>query len=97
MTDESRRILDLLAQGKLTVDEADQLLRAVSASTTANDSATASAPSSGTASASSAGTKQESKSGESEPSPPRYIRIAVKRTRPSWTNPKEAKEAAKEA
>jgi SHOCT-like protein len=32
MSDERRRILDLLAQGKITVDEADQLLRAVVAS-----------------------------------------------------------------
>ena len=31
-TDTTRRILDLLAQGKITVDEADQLLRAVSGS-----------------------------------------------------------------
>jgi hypothetical protein len=29
MSDESRRILDLLAQGKISVDEADQLLRAL--------------------------------------------------------------------
>ena len=29
MSDETRRILDLLAQGKITVDDADQLLRAV--------------------------------------------------------------------
>jgi hypothetical protein len=37
MTDvsDSRRILDLLAQGKITVDEADQLLRATGASTAA--------------------------------------------------------------
>jgi SHOCT-like protein len=31
MSDESRRILDLLAQGKITVDEADQLLAAIAA------------------------------------------------------------------
>jgi hypothetical protein len=31
MSDETRRILDLLAQGKITVDEADQLLRAIGA------------------------------------------------------------------
>jgi hypothetical protein len=31
-TENSRRILELLAQGKITVDEADQLLRAVTAS-----------------------------------------------------------------
>jgi hypothetical protein len=29
MTDERRRVLDLLAQGKITVDEADQLLAAL--------------------------------------------------------------------
>ena len=29
MSDDTRRILDLLAQGKITVDEADQLLRAI--------------------------------------------------------------------
>jgi len=29
MSDERRRVLDLLAQGKITVDEADQLLRAL--------------------------------------------------------------------
>jgi len=29
MSEETRRVLDLLAQGKITVDEADQLLRAV--------------------------------------------------------------------
>jgi hypothetical protein len=31
MSDDTRRILDLLAQGKITVDEADQLLRAIDA------------------------------------------------------------------
>ncbi len=31
MSDESRRILDLLAQGKITVDEAEQLLKAIDA------------------------------------------------------------------
>ena len=35
MSDDTRRILDLLAQGKITVDEADQLLRAMSASSDA--------------------------------------------------------------
>lgn len=33
-TDNSRRILELLAQGKITVDEADQLLRAIDAPAT---------------------------------------------------------------
>jgi hypothetical protein len=32
MSDERRRVLDLLAQGKITVDEADQLLRALGTS-----------------------------------------------------------------
>src|SRR5262245_17102324 len=32
MSDDTRRILDLLAQGKITVDEADQLLAAIAAS-----------------------------------------------------------------
>jgi hypothetical protein len=31
MSDETRRVLDLLAQGKITVDEADQLLSALKA------------------------------------------------------------------
>ena len=31
MSDDTRRVLDLLAQGKVTVDEADRLLRAVAA------------------------------------------------------------------
>jgi hypothetical protein len=50
MTDvsDSRRILDLLAQGKITVDEADQLLRATGASSApANTPMAESAPSAG--------------------------------------------------
>ena len=43
MSDDTRRILDLLAQGKITVDEADQLLRAMSASSDAAQT-TAAAP-----------------------------------------------------
>jgi hypothetical protein len=41
MTDasDSRRILDLLAQGKITVDEADQLLHAMNAATPSDTSA----------------------------------------------------------
>jgi SHOCT-like domain len=31
MSDDTRRVLDLLAQGKITVDEADRLLKAVTA------------------------------------------------------------------
>ena len=31
MSDETRRVLDLLAQGKITVEEADRLIKAVSA------------------------------------------------------------------
>jgi hypothetical protein len=44
MSDETRRVLDLLAQGKITVDEADRLIAAVSADrpaeTAAADTAT---------------------------------------------------------
>jgi hypothetical protein len=45
-TDDSRRVLELLAQGKITVDEADQLLRALpgSAAATAADPAADAAP-----------------------------------------------------
>jgi hypothetical protein len=49
MSDDTRRILDLLAQNKITVDEADQLLRAMSAS---NDDARTAAAASNDASAS---------------------------------------------
>lgn len=61
MSDERRRVLDLLAQGKITVDEADQLLRALGS---------AAAPSQATpadAGASSADTSKK----------PRFIRIVV--------------------
>ena len=42
MNDESRRILDLLAQGKITVDEAQQLLSAIQAQSA--DSGSTAAP-----------------------------------------------------
>ena len=52
MSEETRRVLDLLAQGKITVDEADRLLAAMgsasagtAAATPAKGSATAEAPS----------------------------------------------------
>jgi hypothetical protein len=35
MSDDTRRVLDLLSQGKITVDEADQLLKAVSGASSA--------------------------------------------------------------
>src|SRR3954465_4823337 len=41
MSDDTRRILDLLAQGKITVDEADRLLRAMSAASDAAQRAAA--------------------------------------------------------
>ena len=47
MTDESRRILELLAQGKITVDEADQLLRAVAATSVAGQPAADAPPDAG--------------------------------------------------
>jgi len=42
-TDDTRRILDMLAQGKITVDEADRLLKAVSADRPADAAAGATA------------------------------------------------------
>jgi hypothetical protein len=50
MSDESRRVLELLSQGKISVDEADQLLRALTDQGTRaesppkNDAATAARP-----------------------------------------------------
>jgi hypothetical protein len=43
MSDDTRRVLDLLAQGKITVDEADQLLRAMSGSSDDGHTAAAAA------------------------------------------------------
>jgi hypothetical protein len=40
MSEETRRVLDLLSQGKITVDEADQLLKAVAAADAAPVEAT---------------------------------------------------------
>src|ERR1041385_5526665 len=37
MSDQTRRVLDLLAQGKISVDEADQLLRALGESRESKD------------------------------------------------------------
>ena len=42
MSDETRRVLDMLAQNKITVDEADQLLRAIAQPT--GDAASNAAP-----------------------------------------------------
>jgi hypothetical protein len=42
-TDDTRRILDMLAQGKLTVDEADQLLKAMGAESAADATASTAA------------------------------------------------------
>ena len=39
MSDETRRVLDLLAQGKVTVDEADRLIKALSADRPADTAA----------------------------------------------------------
>jgi hypothetical protein len=39
MSDDTRRVLDLLAQGKITVDEADRLLKAVAAAPPSADAA----------------------------------------------------------
>ena len=67
MSDETRRVLDLLAQGKITVDEANQLLAAMGPA------------SAGTASA--AGATAGRGSATAEAPSPKYLRITVTRTR----------------
>ena len=69
MSEESRRVLDLLAQGKITVDEADRLLAAIGP--VSNGSATT-----GTAAAGKGTATGEAPS-------PKFLRITVTKTR-SW-------------
>jgi hypothetical protein len=69
MSEESRRVLDLLTQGKITVDEADRLLAAIG--TVPNGSAAGAAAAEGKGTA----------TGEA-PSP-KYLRITITRTG-SW-------------
>src|SRR5262245_21895544 len=64
MSDDTRRILDLLAQGKISVDDAHRLIAAVTASDTATANASAASHSSGM-------------NTDAPPKPPRYLRIAV--------------------
>jgi hypothetical protein len=61
MSDETRRVLDLLAQGKVTVDEADQLLRAIGMKSQSQSQSNAAPP----------------KPDESERPKPRFILINV--------------------
>jgi hypothetical protein len=63
MSDDSRRVLDMLSQGKITVEEADQLLAALAAQSAATP---AGAPATGGAA-------------------PKYLRIAITRTRGAMT------------
>lgn len=67
MSDETRRVLDLLAQGKITVDEANRLLSAMGSAPAG--AATAEAASSGRASAT------------AEAPSAKYLRVTVTRTR----------------
>ena len=69
MSDETRRVLDLLAQGKITVDEADRLLAAIGPVSTGSAATGAAAAGHGAA------------TGEA-PSP-KYLRVTVTKTR-SW-------------
>jgi len=69
MSEETRRVLDLLAQGKITVDEADRLLAAIGPVSTGSATPGAAAAGKGAA------------TGEA-PSP-KYLRITVSKTR-SW-------------
>jgi hypothetical protein len=69
MSEETRRVLDLLAQGKITVNEADRLLAAIGPVSTGSAATGAAAAGKGAA------------TGEA-PSP-KYLRITVTKTR-SW-------------
>src|SRR5262245_41274810 len=63
MSEETRRILEMLAQGKITVDEADKLLRALDA---ASGSASTAPP-------------PQADGAASDKPKPRFVRINVKR------------------
>jgi hypothetical protein len=71
MSEETRRVLDLLAQGKITVEEADRLLAAIGPASSGSGAASAAAAGMGTATA--------------EAAPAKYLRIAVTKTR-SWSD-----------
>ena len=73
MTEETRRVLELLAQGKITVDEADRLLRAIGAPPD-----TAKAPASG-------GPPPDPSTAKT----PRFIRIEVHKARPGCDRPED--------
>jgi len=68
MNDDTRRILDLLAQGKISVDDAHRLIAAVNASDAA--------PAAGAASQSEAASSSSGSKTAATPSP-RYLKIAV--------------------
>jgi len=72
MSDETRRVLDLLAQGKITVDDADKLLAAIAASPAADQ--TSATPPPAAADAGKGETRGEAKA---ESAKPRYVRITV--------------------
>ena len=84
MSEETRRVLDLLAQGKITVDEADRLLAAIRPVSTGSAATGTAAATTGTA------------TGEA-PSP-KYLRITITKTR-SWSgdDEKHARRAATRA
>ena len=69
MSDQTRRVLDLLAQGKITVEEADQLLAAIGPASSGSAASGAAAAAKGAATA--------------EAPSPRYLRITVTKTR-TW-------------
>jgi len=80
MSDDTRRILDLLAQGKISVDDAHRLIAAVTASDTAPPAAPAGSPS--TEESQSTAANQSTAAGQSSGSrkdtpQPRYLKIAV--------------------
>jgi SHOCT-like domain len=71
MSEETRRVLDLLAQGKITVNEADRLLAAIGPVPT------------GSAASGAASAEKGDTTGEAPT--PKYLRITVTKTR-SWSH-----------
>jgi len=76
-TEDTRRVLDLLSQGKITVDEADRLLAAIGQAPRERATAGAGAPAGGKGTAT------------AEAPLPRYLRITVTRTR-GWHHDERA-------
>jgi len=88
MSDDTRRILDLLAQGRITVDDADRLLQAIGADA-------AGARAGGTADGGGAPSTGDATRGDAATAPagarpkPRFLRIAVHKPASPWRPDKD--------